>query len=119
MGDQFEKDPSHLKRIGPAAAQQDAEEKVKAKLRDDRRAASTSNKIWAMGFVHERGVLQCGEKSGDVNSLNDRSLSACVQIHGGATSWLERSGPPLDGRRRLSGKFLSAVDHNRSFPDPG
>jgi hypothetical protein len=31
----------------------------------------------------ERGVLQCGEKSGAVNSLNDRSLSAFVQIDGG------------------------------------
>jgi hypothetical protein len=27
MGDQFEEDPSHLQRIGPAAAQQDGEEK--------------------------------------------------------------------------------------------
>jgi hypothetical protein len=30
--------------------------RVKAKLRDDRRAASTSNEIWAMDFVHEQVV---------------------------------------------------------------
>jgi len=28
--------------------------RVKAKLRDDRRAASTSNEIWAMDFVHDQ-----------------------------------------------------------------
>jgi hypothetical protein len=28
----------------------------------------------------KRGVLRCGEKSGAVNSLNDRSLPAFVQI---------------------------------------
>ena len=33
---------------------------VKAKLRDDRRAASTSNEIWAMDFVHDQ--LATGQK---------------------------------------------------------
>ena len=28
--------------------------RVKAKLRDDRRAASTSNEIWVMDFVHDQ-----------------------------------------------------------------
>ena len=28
--------------------------RVKAKLRDDRRVASTSNEIWAMDFVHDQ-----------------------------------------------------------------
>ena len=34
--------------------------RVKAKLRDDRRAASTSNEIWAMDFVHDQ--LATGQK---------------------------------------------------------
>ncbi len=54
MGDQFEEDPSHLQRIGPAAAQQDAEEESEGEAARDRRAASTSNEIWAMDFVHDQ-----------------------------------------------------------------
>ena len=34
--------------------------RVKAKLRDDRRPASTSNEIWAMDFVHDQ--LATGQK---------------------------------------------------------
>jgi HTH-like domain len=34
--------------------------RVKAKLRDDRRAASTSNEVWAMDFVHDQ--LATGQK---------------------------------------------------------
>ena len=34
--------------------------RVKAKLRDDRRAASTSNDVWAMDFVHDQ--LATGQK---------------------------------------------------------
>ena len=32
---------------------------------------------------------------------------------------MERSGPPLDGRRWPFERFLSVPSHNRSFPDPG
>jgi putative transposase len=60
LGDQQEEDPSDLHEFGPATAQQDAEEKSEAKLRDDRRAASTSNEIWAMDFVHDQ--LAAGQK---------------------------------------------------------
>jgi hypothetical protein len=73
----------------------------------------------AAGRWLERAVFQCGEKSRAVNSLNDRSLSVFVQIDGGATSWMERSGPPLDGRWRYFGTFSSTAYHNRSLPDPG
>jgi putative transposase len=46
--------------LGLQLRNQTPKRRVKAKLRDDRRAASTSNEIWAMDFVHDQ--LAPGQK---------------------------------------------------------
>src|SRR5271156_5705229 len=58
--------------------------RVRAKLRDDRRAASTSNEIWAMDFVHD--PLATGQRSACSRSWTRSAGSRLRSIRGSATA---------------------------------
>ena len=60
MGDQLQEDHRIYNELGLRLRNKTPKRRVKAKLRDDRRAASTSNEIWAMDFVHDQ--LATGQK---------------------------------------------------------
>jgi hypothetical protein len=58
--------------------------RVKAKLRDDRRAASTSNEIWAMDFVHDQ--LATGQKMSMAPGFSSKEAPENSPVRGLAIS---------------------------------
>lgn len=60
VDDQPQEGTTNLPRVTPAIAVQNAERRVKAKLRDDRKEATRAHETWAMDFVHDQ--LATGSK---------------------------------------------------------
>ena len=83
--------------------------RVKAKLRDDRRAASTSNEIWAMDFVHDQ--LATGQKIRVLTVVD--TFSRFSPAHRSEVQ-LPRRRRRRDPRTRLRDNGLSEDDPSRS-----
>ena len=60
LGDQHEENQPIYNELGLQLRNKTPKRRVKAKLRDDRHAASTLNDVWAMDFVHDQ--LATGQK---------------------------------------------------------
>ncbi len=90
--------------------------RVKAKLRDDRRAASTSNEIWATDFVHDQ--LATGQRIRVLTVVDTFSGSRPSSIQGsaiGPKTWLR----PLKAHRAVEDEGRDHASHRQAGDESG